>query len=146
MARAQVFPRDARWPLFTCALGAAAMTPLGVAFLFVPDAQLAIALWAPAAVLGSFYVGPSYAMALALVKLRMRALTTAVMLFSFNILGLGLGPLLIGLANDALTARFGDEAIRYSLVGLLGFNAWAIAHSLLASRSLASDLSRAAAR
>jgi len=136
---------DGRWPVWTCALGAGVATPLAVAFLWVPDVRLAVVLWAPAAVLAQFYVAPSYAIAHALVKLRMRAVATAVILFSFNFLGLGFGPLVIGFANDALAARFGDDAIRYSLVGLLGFNLWAIVHSLLAARTLRADLEVAAA-
>lgn len=135
--------RDPRWPLWTCAIGAATMTPFAIGFLWSPSLTGAIVLWVPAAVLGHAYVAPSFALTHALVKLRMRALATAMMLFSLNLLGLGLGPLLIGFANDQLVSRLGDEAIRYSLIGLLAFNLWAIVHSLLAARSLASDLERA---
>ena len=134
--------RDPRWPLWTCALGAATMTPFAIGFLAAPSVGGAIVLWVPAAVLGYAYVAPSFALTHALVKLRMRALATAMMLFSLNLLGLGLGPLLIGFANDQLASRLGDEAIRYSLAGLLVFNLWGIVHSMLAARTLASDLAR----
>ena len=65
------------------------------------------------------------------------------MLFAINIIGLGLGPWLIGISNDLLAPAYGDEAIRYSLGGVGIVNLWAAAHSLLAGRYLRSDLARA---
>jgi MFS family permease len=75
-----------------------------------------------------------------LVKLRMRAMASAILLFILNLVGLGLGPLLIGFMNDQLADRFGVEAIRYSLlvVGMVGVPSSAF--FLLASRSLREDL------
>ena len=73
----------------------------------------------------------------------MRALASAIVLFAINIIGLGLGPWLIGVANDLLAPRFGDEAIRYSIGSVGVFSLWALAHSLLAARHLRSDLARA---
>ena len=35
-------------------------------------------------------------------------------LFINNLIGLGLGTLVIGTISDALTARYADEALRYS--------------------------------
>ena len=73
----------------------------------------------------------------------MRALASATVLFAMNIIGLGLGPWLIGVANDALAPRFGDEAIRYSIGSVGVLSLWAICHSLLAARYLRADLAKA---
>ena len=70
----------------------------------------------------------------------MRALASATLLFAINIIGLGLGPWLIGISNDLLAPTYGDEAIRYSLGGVGAVNLWGAAHSLLAARDLRRDL------
>ncbi len=66
-------------------------------------------------------------------------------LFTINIVGMGLGPLLVGALSDALDPRFGVDAIRYSMaiVGLT--NLWAALHSVLGARTLRADLKRATA-
>ena len=33
----------------------------------------------------------------------------------FNLVGLGLGPLVIGIASDALAPSLGDESLRYAM-------------------------------
>jgi hypothetical protein len=73
----------------------------------------------------------------------MRALASAIVLFAMNLVGLGLGPTLVGALNDALAPRHGDEAIRYSLLLVASANLWAAAHSLRAARTLRADLARA---
>ena len=46
----------------------------------------------------------------------MRATASAVLLFILNLIGLGLGPTMVGVLNDVLHPRFGDESIRVSLL------------------------------
>jgi len=132
--------RDVRWQQWVPAIGGAIMTPFLALFLFAENWVLGLAFYAPAYVAGQFYVGPTFAMTQGLARLRMRALASAVILFFMNLIGLGLGPQVVGILNDALAPRFGDDAIRYSLLVMALANLWAVAHSLLASRSLRADL------
>jgi hypothetical protein len=37
-----------------------------------------------------------------------------------NLIGFGLGPLLVGVFSDLLTPAFGNDAVRYALVILMG--------------------------
>jgi hypothetical protein len=55
---------------------------------------------------------------------------------------MGLGPLAVGVINDALTPTMGADAIRYGLliVGLM--HVQGTLHNLLAARHLARDLER----
>ena len=131
---------DARWSMWICAIGGVAMTPLAAAFLLSSDPTAALFAYAPAAVLGSLYVGPTFAVTQALAKLRMRALASAVILFFLNLIGLGLGPWAVGISNDLLAPRFGDEAVRYSLLLAIALNGWAAVHSVIGARTLRSDL------
>jgi hypothetical protein len=86
------------------------------------DPATAIACFVPFYTVSNMYVGPLWSTTQNIARPDMRATASAVQLFVLNIVGLGLGPLLVGVMNDALAGRYGDEAIRYSLlfVALLG--------------------------
>jgi predicted MFS family arabinose efflux permease len=131
--------RDPRWYAWLPALTATAMTPFALLFLHWPSG--AGMLWyAPAVILGNFYPAPSYALAQNLVAPRMRGTSASVMLLAINLIGLGVGPQLVGVLNDALAARLGDAAIRHSLTLVAGVNLWAAGHFLWASRTLRREL------
>ena len=65
--------------------------------------------------LWSFYLAPCIAMAHGMVGLRMRAMASAVFYLFLNLIGLGLGPLFIGMMSDYLAPQFGQESLRYAL-------------------------------
>ncbi len=69
----------------------------------------------------------------------MRATASACFLLITNVIGLGLGTLVLGALSDAMTPRFGVEALRYSSVAILVFYFVAAALILLAVRSLRRD-------
>ena len=58
-------------------------------------------------------------------------------------MGLGAGPLLVGLANDRVFAGFGTHAIRYSLVSAGVIAALGSLVFLLVARTLRADLAAA---
>ena len=131
--------RDPRWYTYLPALTAIGMTPFALLFLYWPDG-MGMLWYAPAVFLGTFYPAPCYALAQNLVPPRMRGTSSAVMLLSITIIGLGVGPQLIGLLNDALAPRLGEHAIRYSLSLVVLANLWASGHYLWASRSVREEL------
>jgi MFS family permease len=86
------------------------------------------------------YLGPILAISHSMVHPSMRALTSAILLFVLNIIGLGLGPLSTGLLSDAFEPIFGSNNLRYAMlvtgfVGVLGMLMFYIA-----SRKLPFDL------
>ena len=89
--------------------------------------------------LASTFLGPLYAVALGLAKLRMRAMASAILHLAISIVAAGLVPQLIGVLNDLLSGRFGDEAVRFSLGLVLVTNLWGAAHAFLAARSIQAD-------
>ncbi len=131
--------RDPRWYAYLPALTASAMLPFALMFLHWPSG-MGMFWYAPAVLLGTFYPAPCYALAQNLVTPRMRGTSSAVMLLAITIIGLGVGPLLVGLLNDALAPRLGEAAIRYSLSLLILVNLWASGHYLWASRSVRREL------
>ncbi len=133
-------PHDIRWYMRLPAVESIAGVPFVLGFLFAPDPWIALVLFAPFYLLGAMYVGPMLSMTQSLVPPQMRAMTSAILLFVLNMVGLGLGPFLVGYLNDALAPTYGAEAVRYSLavVGVIGGLASVLFY--VSARHLAADL------
>jgi MFS family permease len=91
-------------PTFAIGLMAPNLT-LAWVFLLIPNA------------LNIFWLGPVITAVQHLVPRRMRATASASFLLINNLIGLGVGPPLIGALSDALKHRYGTEALRYAAVG-----------------------------
>jgi MFS family permease len=89
---------------------------------------------------GSLCTAPLYAMIQTLVPQRMRAMSIAVLYLFANLVGLGLGPLLVGALSDALRPMFGNDSLRYALVAMCPGYIWGALHMWLASKSVTRDL------
>jgi predicted MFS family arabinose efflux permease len=135
--------RDPRWLVWIAAIGGLGVLPCLVVFAASPTATVALLALFPANFFNGWFPSLSQTVGQGLARLRMRALASAIVLFAVNIIGLGLGPWLIGIANDLLAPSYGEEAIRYSIGGVGLVNLWAAAHSLLAARHLREELARA---
>lgn len=138
--------RDRRWLLWISVAAAVLQIPFHALFALSSDPRVAILALVPINFLNVIYAPPTYALTQSLAPLRMRALATATLLFVLNLIGMGVGPFLVGHLNDVLGATHGDDAIRISMLVLLLANAWGLVHSLLATRTLEADLARAAGR
>ena len=91
--------------------------------------------------LHNVYLGSTIATTHALVGLRMRALSSAVLFFVLNLIGMGLGPLLIGLFSDYLQPSYGVDSLRQAMLYLLpAVMTWSTLHFLFAGRTLRADL------
>ena len=132
--------RDVRWYMRMPAIQSLLCVPFVVGFTLLDNTTYALLCFIPFYFLGAMYIGPMLSMTQGLVKLRMRATASAILLFVLNMVGLGLGPMLVGVMNDTVFATHGDHAIRYSLMvmGMLGGCASVL--FWLASRHLQRDL------
>jgi predicted MFS family arabinose efflux permease len=138
--------RDPRYGVWLPAVAGLVGMPSVFLLLFWPDPYAALLLSIPSTLLGAMWLGPVFMLTQNLVPIRMRAVASAILLFVINLIGLGLGPQTVGLLNDLLRPRFGAEAIRFSLAGVvLVMSLWAALHFVLAARTLRADLSVRAA-
>ncbi len=134
--------RDVRWYMYVPIIGTFIAFPFIPVFYLSTNLAVALAAAIVPVMMGATYVGPAYAMAQALVPLRMRARAVAILLLILNIIGLGLGPPVVGLVADLLQPWLGIEALRYAmmttlLTGLIGaFCYWR------ATKTLKADLVR----
>jgi MFS family permease len=104
-----------------CALGALAIVPFHMATLLAPTLWLALAAWAGALFFQFFYVGPMWATIQGLAPPGGRATAGAIHLMFANLVGLGVGPLLVGFVSDLLSVRFAlgpNDGLRFALVVL----------------------------
>ena len=110
------------------------------------DSGMAAALsWALPVFFGGFYLAPCIAMTHGMVGLRMRALSSAVLFFVLNLIGLGLGPILTGYVADLLTPQFGIDGIRYAMTLTILVNIWCAFHYFMCTRTLKDSLDNAPA-
>ena len=135
--------RDPRWYLRIVALGLVVAWPFGAGAFLASSAALALTLLVVPVLLGNFYQATTFAQTQGLVGLRMRAVAAAVLLFVINIIGLGLGPTIVGVLADLLHARFGTESLRYSLLICSAVNLWSALHYYVGANYLSDDLETA---
>src|SRR3954447_5623350 len=91
--------------------------PVFAVGLMAPNLWLA---WPPLLVanaLNILWLGPVITAVQHLVPQRMRSTASASFLLINNLIGLGVGPYLIGSISDALKHSYGTEALRYAAVG-----------------------------
>lgn len=94
--------------------------PVYTVALLLPTFLPILPILAVNSVLVSVWQGPVYATVQGIAPLTMRATAASVFLFIANLIGLGLGPLLVGIASDVLAGPFGfgpAEGVRWALIG-----------------------------
>ncbi|MEC7613020.1 MAG: MFS transporter [Pseudomonadota bacterium] len=136
--------KDVRWYMWLPALTGLICVPFMVANYMVAGAYTALIVSIIPGVLFNVYLGNTLAMTHGLVGLRMRALASAILFFILNLIGLGLGPWVIGLLSDQLAPTLGQESLRHAMLYLLpAMMTWSVIHFYLASRTLKEDLANA---
>ena len=91
--------------------------PTFAAGLMAPSLWLAWPLLLIPNALNIFWLGPVITAVQHLVPQRMRSTASACFLLINNLIGLGVGPYLIGSVSESLKQSYGAEALRYAAVG-----------------------------
>ncbi|MDX1580143.1 MAG: hypothetical protein R3360_00835 [Alphaproteobacteria bacterium] len=111
---------------------------LGVSFDAYIPAMLLMAI--PGAAYIS-YLGPVNSLIQRMVGLRMRSITVAVFLFVTNLIGMGLGPVVVGIVSDIMEGSVGVESLRYTmLVFTIIVYPWAAWHFFRAGRYIEQEI------
>ena len=135
--------RDIRWYLWIPAILTFLIVPVLIIALTSGSARTALLLTAPFNFLTAAYLGSVIAVSHSLVSIRMRALTSAILFFILNLIGLGLGPLIVGALSDQfLSAGFETPLASAMLIcGVIG-SLWACIHYVLAAKNIRQDIAR----
>jgi predicted MFS family arabinose efflux permease len=108
--------RDARWYAWLSAGVSLAAAPLFAAFAQAQSAALALACFGAFYFLNNIYVPSLWTLVQTLVPPHLRATSSATQLAVTNVFGYGVSAMAVGALNDALLPRFGDAAMRFTLL------------------------------
>lgn len=134
---------DPRWYLWIVAVSALVSLPFGAATYLLSDPYWALAVFSIPILLSNFWQATTLAQTQSLVRLRMRGVAAAILLFIINMIGLGAGPWAVGLLSDALAPRYGVDSLRWSLMVFGSIGLWVAYHYYRGGQLLAADLARA---
>ncbi len=157
--------RDARFQAWILAFGLFAVVPLSLSAYLQSEQTATITLLVFSGVFQFLYLGPTYAAVQTLAGPRMRATASALVLLTVNLVGLGIGPPLVGWLSDHFARRqfggdldalcLGGEAplqaacaaasadgLRIAIMITVAIFAWGAVHYLLAARHIRADLAR----
>ena len=130
------------WTLVTPAIVLMASTPLFALGLHQEQAIWAVVLFAAPTLAATFYYGPTFAAIQLLARDETRAVAVSVYLLIAGLIGMGLGPLFVGVLSDVFASQgeSGGQGLVHALTVLTVFNIWAGLHFFLAARRLQRDV------
>lgn len=135
---------DFRWYMWVPAMAGLAILPFSFIVYLWPNPIQALLIHLFTTTLMHMFMGPAYGTVQTLAGVKRRAMAAAVNLFMVNLIALGTGPLIIGMASDFFNAQFGHNALRYAILTVVVVAyTWAAVHFFLAAKTLRQDLATA---
>jgi predicted MFS family arabinose efflux permease len=128
-------PRDARWELWWPMIVFALFPLFMLPSLLISDWKLALVLQLFGFFIGASGGGVAMSALQTFVEPHRRAVAIAVLLMMSSLIGLGLGPVAVGVISDLLASSFGAESLRYALMATLVMPIWAALQFWLSARS-----------
>jgi len=122
------------------AVTVAATVVFFIAFLSVPNKHVALILLALWYLALSLFIAPTYALLQRLVTDDMRATTMATIMLLYNLIGMGVGPQVVGMLSDGLQPVFAADSLRYAMLVVVVIMFGAAYHFWQVSRSVQEDL------
>ncbi len=132
--------KDRRWYLRIPAMAVVLSGFFAMAGLFIEHKGLSIIGLGWCATLQGMYLGPSIAVAHSLVPASMRSITSAILFFFLNLIGLGLGPMTIGFLSDRLEPIWQSESLRWALSIIIIIEWISASLFLVAAKKLPMDI------
>jgi predicted MFS family arabinose efflux permease len=134
--------RDPRWNMYVPMLATLVSLPCWPVFLLSTNLAVTIVSVMIPVALSVVFIGPCVATIQTLAPTRIRARAAAIQLFVGNLIGLGLGPQVVGIASDLLAPVAGRDSLRYALSAGAFASCIAIWSYWKASRTLTADLNK----
>ncbi|HZZ34898.1 MAG TPA: MFS transporter [Caulobacteraceae bacterium] len=134
--------RDLRAYMVAPAIASLITIPIYITAVSVDSAAFALLILPINYFLGTLWYGPVYGTGQSVVPPHMRATAAAILLFIINLIGLGLGPLAVGLLSDWFNKGMGlgpAEGVRWALIVASMFGLVAFACFWLARRTIRED-------
>lgn len=141
---ARIGRNDDRWKLWAPAITSGLAGPVFMICMLTNNFTTMVAALAATSFLVGFHLGPIFAIAQTVARPAMRALASAIILLTATCFGQGLGPLVVGMINDAISPQVGATAVRYSLLSASATTMLGALLFVWAARFIRSDIARAA--
>jgi hypothetical protein len=138
------FAHDDRGQIRLCAVVIASLVPFFVLFLLAPEKRQALLALVPFAIVCNFALGPTFALLQRLVVDEMRATTLAVVMLLANLIGIGVGPQVVGILSDLMTPVLGSDSLRYAMLMMSFVALWAGYHFWCVGKTVREDLATVA--
>lgn len=132
--------KDKRWYMWIPLIGGTLNILPSMVMIFSSNAVLVQAMTFFTSAFTAFYLGPCLAVSHSLVNAKMRALTSSIFFFVLNLIGLGLGPLSIGILSDIFEPTYGNLSLRYAFISTFMIGIMSMIFFYLASRHYRKDL------
>jgi MFS family permease len=116
--------------------------PINLAVLLSAHKYVSLLAMFVGAVVNALAAAPTFALIQSLVEERMRATAVAAVFLVSNLIGMGIGPLAVGIMSEALASQYGAGSVRLALLACLPGYLWVAAHYLKASQTVSRDLER----
>jgi predicted MFS family arabinose efflux permease len=123
-----------------CALTVGALFPCFLLFLLLPSKGGALASLVPLLVIFNIFLGPTFSLLQRLVPEEMRATALAVVMLLANLIGMGLGPEVVGFLSDQLRPALGSDSLRFAMLAVSLIALWAAFQYWAVGRTLERDL------
>jgi len=103
---------------------------------------IALAFLAMAAVVATSMNGAIFSSIQSLTNDRMRSVAIALIFLLANLIGMGLGPLAVGVVSDLFAPLFGQDSLRYALVSFSPGLLWVAYHYWKSAATIEEDIRR----
>jgi MFS family permease len=110
--------------------------PFFIMGLLADDLTTAMLLFVIPGFAANCFLGPTLAMVQTLSPVNTRAVSAAIKMLFINLIGMGLGPLLVGVLSDLLSPRYGEDALSVALTYFTLVGLWGSLHFWLCGRAL----------
>ncbi len=137
--------KDLRWYVWIL-MGSGTIATVVAWFILTGPTNIVFPLFGLNLLLGGLSAAPMMAMVTALVPARSRSTAVAMLMVAINVIGLGGGPLLVGMLSDLLRPVYGEASLGFAMQWTLLAGVPSSILAWMASRTCRADLAAAAAR
>jgi predicted MFS family arabinose efflux permease len=132
--------RHAAWGFGAIAAAYLIVKPFGLICYLGADKSVALAVYVAPALVGTLFVGPALATAHNRIAPTLRPATSALFLMIVNLIGLGIGPALVGVMSQLVFAPWGAYSVGYAMAAMQLIGLWGCIHFFVAGRRLGAEV------
>lgn len=135
--------KNEAWRCWVMALTTIGAISFGTVVFTTSSLTAAVLCTAGLATCATLWTAPGFALSQSLVRARMRGVTGSIIFLIANLIGYGLGPLLVGVFSDLYYATQGKDGLQFAILAVLSLDLIAVFCFYRAAGPLTEDLKKA---